>query len=74
MKIPQFVAKKFPRMSTNYASVRWFQRKFCTRSSAIAEGPRDALCQSKSCQLPRNSAETTCTTIPEQIEVVKLEG
>jgi len=30
-----------------------------TRSSAIAEGPRDALCQLKSCQLPRNSAETT---------------
>jgi len=31
-----------------------------TRSSAIAEGPRDASCQLKSCQLPRNSAETTC--------------
>jgi len=29
-----------------------------TRSSAIAEGPRDASCQLKSCQLPRNSAET----------------
>jgi len=28
----------------------------------------------KSCQLPRNSAETTCTTSPEQIEVMKLEG
>ena len=28
------------------------------------------------CQLPRNSAETTCrpTTSPEQIEVMKLEG
>jgi len=24
--------------------------------------------------LPRNSAETTCTTSPEQIEVMKLEG
>jgi len=45
-----------------------------TRSSAIAEGPRDALCQLKSCQLPHNSAETTCTTSPEQIEVMKLEG
>ena len=49
---------------------------------AIAEGPRDASCQLKSCQLPRNSAETTCTTTttttcttsPEQIEVMKLEG
>jgi len=24
--------------------------------------------------LPRNSAETTCTTSPEEIEVMKLEG
>jgi len=29
--------------------------------------------QLKSCQLTRNSAETTCTTSPEQIEVMKLE-
>jgi len=29
--------------------------------TAIAEGPRDASCHLKSCQLPRNSAETTCT-------------
>jgi len=29
------------------------------------KGPRDASCQLKSCQLPRNSAETTCTTSPE---------
>jgi len=43
-----------------------------TRSSAIAEWPRDASCQLKSCHLPRNSAETTCTTSPEQIEVMKL--
>ena len=34
-----------------------------TRSSAIAEGPRNALCQLKSCQLPRNSAETTCRQV-----------
>ena len=46
---------------------------FSTRSSAIAEGPRDASCQLISCQLPRNSAETTCTTSPEQIEVMKFE-
>jgi len=43
------------------------------RSSAIAEGLRDASCQLKSCQLPRNSSETTCTTSPEQIEVIKLQ-
>jgi len=45
-----------------------------TRSTAIAERPRDASCQLKSCQLPRNSAETTSTTSPEQIEVMKLES
>ena len=45
-----------------------------TRSSAVAEGPHDASCQLKSCQLPCNSAETTCTTSPEQIEITKLEG
>ena len=43
-----------------------------TRSSAIAEGPRDASCQLKSCQLPRNSAETTYTTSPDQIDGIKL--
>ena len=45
-----------------------------TRSSAVAEEPRDASCQLKSCQLLRDSAETICTTSPEQIEVMKLEG
>jgi len=44
-----------------------------TRSSAIAEGPRDASSQLKSCQLPRNSAETAYTTSPDQIDGVKLE-
>jgi len=44
-----------------------------TRSSAIAEGPRDVSCQLKSCQLPRNSAETTYTTSPGQIDGMKLE-
>ena len=44
-----------------------------TRSSAIAEGPRDASGQLKSCQLPRNSAETTYTTSPDQIDGMKLE-
>jgi len=37
-------------------------------------GTRDASCQLKSCQLPRNSAENTCTTSPEQIKVMKLES
>ena len=45
----------------------------CTKSSAIAEGPRDASCQLKSCQLPRNSAATTYTTSPDQIDGMKLE-
>jgi len=44
-----------------------------TRSSAKSEGPRDASCQLKSCQLPRNSAETTYTTSPDQIDGMKLE-
>ena len=44
-----------------------------TRSSAIAAGPRDASCQWKSCQLPRNSAETTYATSPDQIDGMKLE-
>ena len=44
-----------------------------TRSSAIAEGPRDASFQLKYCQLPRNSAETTYTTSPDQIDGMKLE-
>jgi len=48
--------------------------RVCIRDSAIAEGQRNASCQLKCCQLPRNSAETTCTTSPEQTEVMKLEG
>jgi len=42
-----------------------FFGQYGTRSSAIAVGPRDASCQLKSCQLPHNNAETTCTTSPE---------
>jgi len=40
----------------------------------MAEWPHDASCQLQSYELPRNSAETTCTTSPEQIEVMKSEG
>ena len=62
-----------------------FSRQYCsslpvasllskhTRSSAIAEVPRDASCQLKSCQLPRNSTETIYTTSPDQIDGMKLE-
>ena len=53
-------------------TAHWLPTK--TTSSAIAEGPRDASCQLKSCQLPRNNAETTCTTSAEQIEVMRLGG
>ena len=38
-----------------------------TRSSAIAAGPRDASCQLKSCQLPRNSTETIVRQILNQV-------
>ena len=44
-----------------------------TRSSAIAEGPRDASCRLKSCQLRRNSAKTTYMTSPDHIDGMKLE-
>ena len=57
-------------MSVNESQQRLAKR---TRSSAIAEGPRDASCQLKSCQLPRNSAETTYTTSSDQIDGMKLE-
>jgi len=40
-----------------------------TRSSATADEPRDAMCQ-----LLHNSLGTTCTTNPEQIEVMELVG
>ena len=44
-----------------------------TRSAIAEEEPRDASCQLKSCHLPRNSAETTYTTSPDQIDGMKLE-
>jgi len=43
------------------------------RQEAQREGPRDAPYRLKSCQLPRNSGETTYTTSPDQIDGTKLE-
>jgi len=51
----------YNRQPLSLDSLIWesFSTNLKTRSSAIAEGPRDASCQLKSCQLPRNSTETT---------------
>ena len=57
-----------------YVKQRCHVNQLYTRSSATADGPRDATCQSKSCQLLHNSVGTTCRTSPEQIEVMELEG
>ena len=46
---------------SSISTFTFYHNCYRTRSSAIA----DASCQLKSCQLPRNSAETTCTTRPE---------
>ena len=43
-----------------------------TRSLHIAVGTALCVMSVEICQLPRNSTETTCTTSPEQIEVMKL--
>ena len=55
-----------------------FEALYLVRSTdkkhGYLEEPRDASCQLKSCLLPRNSADNTCTTSPEQIEVMKSEG
>jgi len=68
--IPYCVLRKF-----GYVQKRgYFLLGLCpialsTRSSATADEPRDAMCQ-----LLHNSLGTTCTTNPEQIEVMELVG
>jgi len=68
--IPYCVLRKF-----GYVKKRgYFLLGLCpialsTRSSATADEPRDAMCQ-----LLHNSLGTTCTTNPEQIEVMELVG
>jgi len=61
------------RLLTDFLSQLSQTERNSTRSSTITEGPRDASYQLKSCQLPRNSAETTYTTSPDQIDGMKLE-
>jgi len=45
-------------VSTEYWTLARWHSSVKTRSSAIAEGPRDALCQLKLCQLLRNCTKT----------------
>ena len=73
-RVPDYI-QDLPRCGSDSAVSRPSSRVIIclTRTSAIAEGPRDASCQLKFCQLPRNSAETTYTTSPDQIDGMKLE-
>ena len=70
---PNYCKKNLTSCKDDCGWITQQKQQILPRSSAIAEGPRDASCQLKSCQLPRNSAETICSTNPEQIEVMKLE-
>ena len=56
--IPLFSSRDQQECRISLSGVRGRAPTKKTRSSAIAEGPRDASCQLKSCQLPRNSTET----------------
>ena len=55
-----------------YKWIFFYIGEYLAKLQARSWGPRDGSCKLKSCQLPRNSAETSCTT--KQIEVMKLEG
>ena len=57
-----------------YSALMISSQEMKTKSSATADGPRDAMSQSKFCRLLHNSLGTTCTRNPEQIEVMELEG
>ena len=62
-------AKMTSTMLRDDSSVYGMQQWERTRSSASAEGPRDAMWQSKCCQLPHSSVGTSCTRNREQIDV-----
>jgi len=53
---------------------QWRQDVKVYKKLSYRRGTARCVVSVKICQLPRNSAETTCTTSPEQIEVIKLEG
>ena len=67
------VIRKFCYLQEKSTSGTLRQTLDLDKKRAIAEEPRDASCQLKSSQLPRNSAETTYTTSPDQIDSTKLE-
>jgi len=67
-------SEKFVKNTSGSFHCKQNKQQNITRSSAIADGPRNTVCQSKSCQMLHNSVGTTCTTSPEQIEVMELEG
>ena len=70
IEIRKLCSKNLVHEGVNFVAVLYCGYK---KLSYIAEGPRDASCQLKYCQLPRNSAETTYTTSPDQIDGMKLE-
>jgi len=70
----KYMQPTFRYMKVYILTVQKVKLSVQTRSSATADGPRDAMYQSKSCRLLHNSVGTTCTgtTSPEQIEVMEL--
>jgi len=64
----------FLRMLDRLRPVTHITANKTTRSSATADGPRDAMCLSTFCQLLHNSEGTSCTTNRGKIPVMDLEG